>query len=187
MSAHKLYGPKGIGALYVRRRPPRVTLTAQMDGGGHESGFRSGTLNVPAIVGFGEACAIARGEIAEESARTAALRDRLLKLLEGELDDVFVNGSRTLRLPGNLNMSFAGVEADTLLLSLPEVALSTGSACSSASPEPSHVLKALAVGPWRDRSAVRFGIGRFNTGEEIDYVAGRTIEVVRRLRALTPA
>ena len=186
LSAHKLYGPKGIGALYVRRRQPRVSLTAQMDGGGHEFGFRSGTLNVPAIVGFGEACALARREMSEDAVRTAALRDRLLALLEAALDDVAVNGSRAQRLPGNLNVSFRGVEADTLLLSLPGIALSTGSACSSASPEPSHVLKALGAEPWRGRSAVRFGIGRFNTAGEIDYVAARVIESVRRLRSLVP-
>jgi cysteine desulfurase len=186
LSAHKLYGPKGIGALYVRRRQPRVALTAQMDGGGHEFGFRSGTLNVPAIVGFGEACAVARQEMSYEAARTAALRDRLLAQLEAALDGVVVNGSRTSRLPGNLNVSFSGVQAETLLLSLPGIALSTGSACSSASPEPSHVLKAIDAGPWRSRSAVRFGIGRFNTSEEIDHVTVRVIESVRRLRSLTP-
>ena len=186
LSAHKLYGPKGIGALYVRRRQPRVPLAAQMDGGGHEFGFRSGTLNVPAIVGFGEACAVARHEMSDDAARTAALRDRLLSRLEAALEDVAVNGSRTARLPGNLNVSFPGVEADTLLLSLPGIALSTGSACSSASPEASHVLKALGAGPWRVRSAVRFGIGRFNTTEEIDIVADRVIASVRKLRSLTP-
>ena len=186
LSAHKIYGPKGIGALYVRRRAPRVALAAQMDGGGHESGFRSGTLNVPAIVGFGVACAIARREMAEEAARTGALRDRLLAQLEAALDDVAVNGSRTRRLPGNLNVSFPGVEGDTLLLSLPDIALSTGSACSSASVEPSHVLKALGVGPWRERSAVRFGIGRFTTAEEIDYAAARVVEAVRKLRSIAP-
>jgi cysteine desulfurase len=186
LSAHKLYGPKGIGALYVRRRAPRVALEAQMQGGGHEFGFRSGTLNVPAIVGFGVASAIARREMAEEAARTGALRDRLLAQLEAALDDVVVNGSRTRRLPGNLNVSFPGVEGDTLLLSLPDIALSTGSACSSASAQSSHVLKALGVGPWRERSAVRFGIGRFTTAEEIDYAAARVVESVRRLRSLAP-
>ena len=186
LSAHKMYGPKGIGALYIRRRAPRVALAAQMDGGGHECGFRSGTLNVPAIVGFGVACAIARREMAEEAARTGALRDRLLAQLEAALDGVAVNGSRTRRLPGNLNVSFPGVEGDTLLLSLPDIALSTGSACSSASVEPSHVLKALGVGPWRERSAVRFGLGRFTTAEEIDYTAARVVEAVRRLRSLAP-
>jgi cysteine desulfurase len=186
LSAHKMYGPKGIGALYVRRRSPRVAVAAQMHGGGHESGYRSGTLNVPAIVGFGEACAIARREMAEEAIRTAALRDRLLTQLEAALEGVAVNGSRTQRLPGNLNVSFPGVEGDTLLLSLPDIALSTGSACSSASPHASHVLKALGVGPWRGRSAIRFGIGRFTTAEEIDYVAARVVESVRKLRALSP-
>ena len=186
LSGHKLYGPKGVGALYVRRRHPRVPLVAQMDGGGHESGYRSGTLNVPAIVGFGEACVLAGREMSQEAERTAGLRDRLLARLEAALDDVTVNGSRTHRLPGNLNVSFAGVEADALLLSLPEIALSTGSACSSASPEPSHVLKALAAGPWRERSAVRFGIGRFNSEEEIDYTAARVIEAVRQLRSFAP-
>ena len=186
LSAHKLYGPKGIGALYVRRKSPRVALAAQMDGGGHESGYRSGTLNVPAIVGFGEACAIAQREMSEEAARTGALRDRLLGQLEGGLPDVALNGSRTQRLPGNLNVSFLGVEADMLLMSLPEIALSSGSACSSESPQPSHVVKALGVGPWRERSAVRFGIGRFTTAEEIDYAAARVVESVRRLRSLAP-
>ncbi len=186
LSAHKLYGPKGIGALYVRRRAPRVALAAQMDGGGHESGYRSGTLNVPAIVGFGEACAIARREMAEEAVRTAELRDRLLAQLEAALDGVEVNGSRTRRTPGNLNVSFPGVEGDTLLLSLPDLALSTGSACSSATAHTSHVLKALGVGPWRERSAVRFGIGRFSTAGEIDYAAARVVEAVRKLRALAP-
>jgi cysteine desulfurase len=185
-SAHKIYGPKGIGALYIRRRAPRVALEAQMDGGGHESGFRSGTLNVPAIVGFGEACAIAQGEMAEEASRTGALRDRLLALLEAALDDLAVNGSRTARLPGNLNVSFPGVEGDSLVTSLPDIALSTGSACSSASVEPSHVLKALGVETWRERGAVRFGIGRFTTAEEIDYAAARVVEAVRKLRALGP-
>ncbi|HMD71664.1 MAG TPA: IscS subfamily cysteine desulfurase [Bryobacteraceae bacterium] len=186
LSAHKMYGPKGIGALYLRRRAPRVALAAQMDGGGHESGFRSGTLNVPAIVGFGEACAIARREMAEEAVRTGALRDRLLAQLEAALDDMAVNGSRARRLPGNLNVSFPGVEGDTLVMSLPDIALSTGSACSSASPQPSHVLKALGVGPWRERSAVRFGIGRFTTAEEIDYAAARVVESVRQLRSIGP-
>ncbi len=185
VSAHKLYGPKGVGALFIRRSG-RVRLEAQMDGGGHESGYRSGTLNVPAIAGFGEACAIARREMAEEAARTAAQRDRLLAQLRAGLDDVWVNGSMERRLPGNLNVSFGGVEADTLLMSLPDVALSTGSACSSASPEPSHVLRALNVGAWRERSAVRFGIGRFNTDEEIDYAAARVVESVNKLRKLMP-
>lgn len=184
VSAHKMYGPKGVGALYVRRR--KVHLAAQMDGGGHESGFRSGTLNVPGIVGFGEACALCAGEMAEESVRLGALRDRLRQQLEDGLEAVTVNGSLEHRLPGNLNVSFAGVNAETLLMSLPEVALSTGSACSSAVAEPSHVLRALGIGEDLAHSSVRFGLGRSNTAEEIDFVAQRVIESVKRLRAFTP-
>jgi cysteine desulfurase len=186
VSAHKMYGPKGIGALYVRRRNPRVELAAQMDGGGHEFGMRSGTLNVPAIVGFGEACAICAREMAEEAARLAALRDRLKAQIEAGLDRVYVNGSMEHRLPGNLNMSFAGVTGESLLMSLPDVALSTGSACTSATVEPSYVLKALGVGEGLAHSSLRFGLGRFNTAEEVDYVAGRVTEAVRKLRALSP-
>jgi cysteine desulfurase len=184
LSAHKLYGPKGVGALYVRRR--KVKLASQMDGGGHESGLRSGTLNVPGIVGFGQACALCATGMAEESARTGALRDRLLRQLLDGLEAVTVNGSLDHRLPGNLNLSFAGVNAETLLMNLPEIALSTGSACSSAVAEPSHVLRALKIGKEQAGSAVRFGIGRSNTAEEIDFVAGRVIEAVKRLRAFTP-
>lgn len=183
VSAHKLYGPKGVGALYVRRR---VQLAAQMDGGGHESGKRSGTLNVPAIVGFGEACAIAAAEMEEEWARVGALRDRLERQLASGLEAVRVNGSIERRLAGNLNVSFAGVNAETLLMNLPEVALSTGSACSSAVAEASHVLRALGLDEGLARSSVRFGLGRFNTEEEIDFVAGRVVESVKRLRAFTP-
>ena len=184
VSAHKIYGPKGTGALYVRRRT--VQLAAQMDGGGHESGLRSGTLNVPAIVGLGQACALCAAEMAEESARLRVLRDGLLQQLENGLEAVTVNGSLDRRLAGNLNVSFAGVNAETLLMNLPEVALSTGSACSSAVAEPSHVLRALGIGEDLARSSVRFGLGRFNTAEEIDFVAARVIESVRRLRAFTP-
>jgi cysteine desulfurase len=184
VSAHKMYGPKGVGALYVRRR--NVQLSAQMAGGGHESGLRSGTLNVPAIVGFGEACALCAAEMAEESARVSGLRNRLLRQLHQSLEAVTVNGSLESRLAGNLNVSFAGVNAETLLMNLPEVALSTGSACSSAVAEPSHVLRALGMSEETARSSVRFGLGRFNTEEEIDFVAGRVIESVRRLRAFTP-
>jgi len=184
VSAHKIYGPKGAGALYVRRR--KVQLTAQMDGGGHESGRRSGTLNVPAIVGFGQACALCAEEMEAESRRLAALRDGLLRQLEGGLEAVTVNGSREHRLSGNLNVSFAGVNAETLLMNLPEVALSTGSACSSAVAEPSHVLRAMGLSEDLARSSVRFGIGRSNTQEEIDFVAQRVIESVKRLRAFTP-
>ena len=184
MSANKIYGPKGVGALYVRRR--KVQLAPQMDGGGHEAGMRSGTLNVPAIVGFGEACALSAAEMAEESVRLGGLRGRLLEQLERGLEAVTVNGSMEHRLPGNLNMSFAGVNGETLLMNLPEVALSTGSACSSAVAEPSHVLRSLGIGEESARSSVRFGLGRFNTEEEIDFVAGRVIESVKRLRAFTP-
>jgi len=183
LSAHKMYGPKGVGALYVRRK---VRLAAQMDGGGHEFGFRSGTLNVPAIVGFGEACALCAAEMAEEGVRLGVLRGRLWQQLEAGLEAVTVNGSLEHRLPGNLNVSFAGVNAETLLMSLPEVALSTGSACSSAVAEPSHVLRALGIGEDLAHSSVRFGLGRFNTAEEIDFVARRVVESVKRLRALTP-
>jgi cysteine desulfurase len=186
VSAHKMYGPKGIGALYVRRRNPLVQLAAQMDGGGHEFGMRAGTLNVPAIVGFGEACAICAREMAEEAVRLAALRDRLRTGIEAGLDRVYVNGSMEHRLPGNLNMSFAGVSGDSLLMSLPDVALSTGSACTSATVESSYVLKALGVGDDLSHSSLRFGLGRFNTAEEVDYVARRVVEAVRRLRALSP-
>ncbi|HYW46871.1 MAG TPA: IscS subfamily cysteine desulfurase [Bryobacteraceae bacterium] len=186
LSAHKMYGPKGIGALYVRRRDPRVQPAPQMDGGGHEFGLRSGTLNVPAIVGFGEACAICSREMQAESDRLRALRDRLEALLEAGLSDVHVNGSMEHRLPGNLNMSFAGVDGEALLMSLPDVALSTGSACTSATVEPSHVLRALGVPAGLAHSSLRFGLGRFNTEEEIDSVARRVVESVNKLRALSP-
>jgi cysteine desulfurase len=186
VSAHKLYGPKGIGALYLRRKGGRVSLACQMEGGGHESGLRSGTLNVPGIVGFGEACRIARPEMAEEAARLGGLRDRLRARIEGALEGVRVNGSLDHRLPGNLNLSFAGVDAEALLMSIPEIALSTGSACSSASVEPSHVLRAIGLPQQPARGSVRFGLGRFNTAEEIDYAADRLVEAVRRLRSLSP-
>jgi len=157
-----------------------------MDGGGHESGMRSGTLNVPGIVGFGEACAICGREMADEAVRLRALRDRLRAQLESSLDRVYVNGSLEHRLAGNLNMSFAQVDGESLLMSLPDVALSTGSACTSATVEPSHVLRALGVSEELAHSSLRFGLGRFNTEEEVDYVARRVIESVRRLRELTP-
>jgi cysteine desulfurase len=183
LSAHKMYGPKGVGALCVRGR---VRPQAQMDGGGHERGMRSGTLNVPGIVGFGEACALCGREMADEARRVGALRDRLQAKLEAALDGTSVNGSARHRLPGNLNMAFSGVDASALLTSVADVALSTGSACSSAEAGPSHVLKALGVPEDVARSSVRFGLGRFNTEEEVDYAAGRVIEAVRKLRALTP-
>jgi cysteine desulfurase len=187
VSAHKIYGPKGIGALFVRRSSPRFQLTAQMDGGGHENGLRSGTLNVPAIVGFGEACAICGREMPEEATRLAAMRDRLLERLTAALDGVTVNGSLAHRLPGNLNLSFAGVDAESLLMAMPDVALSTGSACSSGTPQPSHVLRALGVSEELTHSSIRIGLGRFNTEDELDHTAHRVIESVKKLRALSPA
>jgi cysteine desulfurase len=186
ISAHKMYGPKGIGALYVRRKNPRVQLTAQMDGGGHERGMRSGTLNVPGIVGFGEACAICQREMAEESVRLAGLRDRLKDRLLASLDEVYINGSMEHRLAGNLNMSFAYVEGESLLMGIKDIAVSSGSACTSATLQPSYVLKALGVGDGLAHTSIRFGLGRFNTGEEVDYVAARVIEAVRKLRELSP-
>jgi cysteine desulfurase len=186
LSGHKLYGPKGVGALYVRRKSPRVQLTAQIDGGGHERGMRSGTLNVPGIVGLGEACQICRTEMSEESKRLAALRDRLKDKLFANLDELYINGSMEHRLPNNLNVSFAYVEGESLLMGINEVAVSSGSACTSATLEPSYVLKALGVGDEVAHSSIRFGLGRFNTQEHIDYVADRLTEVVRKLRELSP-
>jgi cysteine desulfurase len=186
ISAHKMYGPKGVGALYVRRKNPRVQVTSQMDGGGHERGMRSGTLNVPGIVGLGEACAICQAEMAEETTRMAALRDRLKERLVAELDEVYINGSMEHRLPNNLNVSFAYVEGESLLMGINDVAVSSGSACTSATLEPSYVLKALGVGDELAHTSIRFGLGRFNTEEEVDYVAGRVIQVVRKLRELSP-
>jgi cysteine desulfurase len=186
ISAHKMYGPKGVGALYVRRRNPRVQLTSQMDGGGHERGMRSGTLNVPGIVGLGEACAIAQREMPEESARMARMRDRLEARLEAELDEISVNGSMEHRLPQNLNMSFAYVEGESLMMGIKDVAVSSGSACTSATLEPSYVLKAIGVGDELAHSSIRFGLGRFNTEEEVEYVADRVIETVKKLRELSP-
>jgi cysteine desulfurase len=186
ISAHKMYGPKGIGALYVRRKNPRVQLTAQMDGGGHERGMRSGTLAVSSIVGLGEACAICQREMPEESVRLAALRNRLKDRLLAELDEVYINGSMEHRLPNNLNLSFAYVEGESLLMGIKDVAVSSGSACTSATLEPSYVLKALGVGDDLAHTSIRFGLGRFNTEEEVDYVAAHVIEAVKRLRELSP-
>ena len=184
ISAHKMYGPKGVGALYVRRRNPRVQLTAQMDGGGHERGMRSGTLNVPGIVGLGEACALAQAEMPAESKRLAFLRDKLKERLLNSLDEVYINGTLEHRLPNNLNISFAYVEGESLLMGINEIAVSSGSACTSATLEPSYVLKALGAGDDLAHSSIRFGLGRFNTEEEVDYVAGKVIEVVKKLREL---
>jgi len=186
ISAHKMYGPKGVGALYVRRRNPRVQLTAQMDGGGHERGMRSGTLNVPGIVGLGEACALAQAEMPAEAKRMAFLRDRLKDRLMNSLDEVYINGTLEHRLPNNLNISFAYVEGESLLMGINEIAVSSGSACTSATLEPSYVLKALGAGDDLAHSSIRFGLGRFNTEEEVDYVAGKVIEVVKKLRELSP-
>jgi cysteine desulfurase len=186
LSGHKIYGPKGIGALYVRRKSPRVQLTAQIDGGGHERGMRSGTLNVPGIVGLGEACAIAQKEMAEEAARLSSLRDYLKDRLTKELDEIYINGSEEHRLPNNLNMSFAYVEGESLLMGINDIAVSSGSACTSATLEPSYVLKALGMGDDLAHSSIRFGLGRFNTKEEVDYTADRLIDVVRKLRELSP-
>jgi cysteine desulfurase len=186
ISAHKIYGPKGIGALYVRRKDPRVEIAEQIDGGGHERGMRSGTLNVPGIVALGKACEICEKEMAAEAERARVLRDKLKDALTRGLDQVFINGSMEHRLPNNLNMSFAGVEGDALLMGINDVAVSSGSACTTATLEPSHVLKALGVDDDLAHSSIRFGLGRFNTEEEVDYVAGRVIETVKRLRELSP-
>jgi cysteine desulfurase len=185
MSAHKCYGPKGVGALYVRAKP-RVRLTAQIDGGGHERGMRSGTLNVPGIVGMGAACEIAKREMATEHARVLALREKLQNNLFSALDQISLNGDPDRRLAGNLNVSFAHVEGESLMLGLREIALSSGSACSSATLEPSYVLRAIGVSDELAHSSIRFGIGRFNTEDEIDRASARVIAEVRRLRALSP-
>ncbi len=186
ITAHKLYGPKGVGALYVRRKNPRVQLSAIIDGGGHERGMRSGTLNVPGIVGLGKACAIATEEMAQEAKKLAGLRDRLRDRIMSHLDETYINGSMEHRLPGNLNISFAYVEGESLLMGINDIAVSSGSACTSATLEPSYVLKALGTGDDLAHSSIRFGIGRFNTEAEVDYVADRVVETVTRLRELSP-
>src|SRR5260370_828990 len=186
LTAHKLYGPKGCGALYVRRRNPRVQLSAQIDGGGHERGMRSGTLNVPGIVGFGKAAELCQNEMAQERARLRGMRDRLKDGLFAKLDELYINGSMTHRLPHNINISFAFVEGESLLMGINDVAVSSGSACTSATLEPSYVLKALGVGEDLAHTSIRFGLGRFNTQEEVDYVTGRVIECVQPLREPPP-
>ena len=186
LTAHKLYGPKGCGALYVRRRNPRVQIAAQIDGGGHERGMRSGTLNVPGIVGLGKACAIASEEMEAEAAYLRGLRDRLQHKLESELDYIHINGNMEHHLPGNLNISFVYVEGESLLMGINDVAVSSGSACTSATLEPSYVLKALGLGDDVAHSSIRFGLGRFNTQAEVDYVAAKVIEIVKHLRLLSP-
>lgn len=186
LSGHKIYGPKGIGALYVRRRNPRVQISEQIHGGGHERGMRSGTLNVPGIVGLGKACEICMEEMDAETKRLSGLRDHLKQKLESSLDYVHVNGSMEHRLPGNLNMSFVYVEGESLLMGINDVAVSSGSACTSATLEPSYVLKALGLGDDVAHSSIRFGLGRFTTATEVDYVADKVIDVVRKLRELSP-
>ncbi|HEY3226136.1 MAG TPA: IscS subfamily cysteine desulfurase [Planctomycetota bacterium] len=186
MSAHKMYGPKGVGALYVRRRNPRVRLTPILDGGGHEGGLRSGTLNVPAIVGFGAACEIARTEMGEEAGRLRKLRDRLWEGLSNDLDHVTLNGHAERRLPGNLNVSFKYVESESLILALDGIAVSSGAACTTAKVEPSHVLKAIGLPEDLARASVRFGLGRSTTQAEIDTVRKRVVDAVRRLRKMSP-
>src|SRR3954452_1091255 len=186
ISGHKIYGPKGVGALYVRRRNPRVQLSAIIDGGGHERGMRSGTLNVTGIAGLGKACELCMEEMPLESKRLTAMRDRLRQTIEKNLDEVYVNGDYEHRLPGNLNMSFLYVEGESLLMGINDIAVSSGSACTSATLEPSYVLKALGLGDDLAHSSIRFGLGRFNTQEEVEYTADRVIEVVRKLRELSP-
>jgi cysteine desulfurase len=186
MSAHKLYGPKGMGALYVRRRNPRVLLAEQINGGGHERGMRSGTLNVPGIVGFGKAAELARQEMAVEGEWLRKLRDYLNERLHKNLDEIYINGSMEHRLPHNLNISFAYVEGESLLMGINDVAVSSGSACTSASLEPSYVLKALGAGDDLAHSSIRFGLGRWTSEEEVDYVVEKLTTVVRRLREMSP-
>jgi cysteine desulfurase len=186
LSGHKIYGPKGVGALYVRRRNPRVQLAEQINGGGHERGMRSGTLNVPGIVGLGAACEYCMNEMAEEAAREIELRDYLKAKLEAALDYTQVNGNMEHHLPGNLNMSFVYVEGESLLMGINDIAVSSGSACTSATLEPSFVLKALGLGDDVAHSSIRFGLGRFNTKAEVDYVSDKIIAVVQHLRELSP-
>jgi cysteine desulfurase len=185
ISAHKMYGPKGVGALWVRRKP-RVRIDPIIDGGGHERGMRSGTLNVPSIVGFGKAAELCKAEMVEESARLIALRDRLLHGIQARLPETYVNGSLEHRLPGNMNISFAFVEGEGLMMALKDVAVSSGSACTSASLEPSYVLRALGVGEELAHTSIRFGLGRFNTEDEVDYVIQLVVDKVTKLRDLSP-
>jgi cysteine desulfurase len=186
LSAHKIYGPKGVGALYVRGRHPRVRPEPLIDGGGHERGLRSGTLPVPSIVGFGKACELCQAEMPAEAERLVQLRERLGLGIMEQLESVFLNGHPSQRLPGNLNLSFAYVEGEALLMNLKDVALSSGSACTSANLEPSYVLKALGVPDDLAHGSIRFGLGRFTTQEEVDYVIDEVVRTVRRLRALSP-
>jgi cysteine desulfurase len=186
LAGHKMYGPKGVGALFVRRKGPRVRLSPQIDGGGHERGMRSGTVNVPGVVGLGKACALCKELMPEESKRLAALRDRLQDGILAVSDEVHVNGSRTRRLPHNLNLSFAYIEGESMLMGLSEVALSSGSACTTSTLEPSYVIRALGVSEDLAHSSIRFSLGRYTTGEEVDYVIGKVNETVGRLRDMSP-
>ncbi len=186
LSAHKMYGPKGIGALYVRKRDPRVRLEPQIDGGGHERGMRSGTLPVPLIVGLGKAAEIARLEMPEETKRVNALRDKLMTGIMDALPETYLNGHPTERLPGNANISFAYVEGEGLMMGIKDIAVSSGSACTSASLEPSYVLRALGVGDELAHSSIRFGLGRFNTEEEVDFTVDLVVKEVSRLREMSP-
>ena len=191
ISGHKIYGPKGVGALYVRKKSPRVKLSAQIDGGGHERGMRSGTLNVPGIVGLGKALEICIEEMGSETKRVQAMRDKMWMDLQAELDEIYINGPDPLdkpewRLPGNLNVSFAFVEGEALMMGIKDIAVSSGSACTSASLEPSYVLKGLGVGEDLAHTSIRFGIGRFNTQEECDYTVAKVIETVKHLREMSP-
>jgi len=186
MSAHKIYGPKGVGAIYVRSKGPRVRITPQMDGGGHERGMRSGTLNVTGIVGLGKACEIAQAEMAEETCRTIDLRNKLQAGIFERLDEVYLNGHPTERLPGNLNVSFAYVEGESLLMGISDIAVSSGSACTSATLEPSYVIRALGTDEELAHSSIRFGLGRFNTEEEVGFVTDRVTKEVQRLREMSP-
>ncbi len=186
LSGHKMYGPKGVGALYVRRRSPTVRLEPQMDGGGHERGVRSGTLNVPAIVGLGKACELCRAEVAQEAERLTKLRERLREGIQGALEGVTLNGHPTQRLPGNLNLSFAWLRGEALLMGLRGLAVSSGSACTSANPEPSYVLRAVGVDDELAHASLRFGLGRFTTEDEVEAAIGEVRRVVGHLRALSP-
>jgi cysteine desulfurase len=186
ITAHKIYGPKGIGALFVRRSKPRVRLTAIMDGGGHERGLRSGTLNVPGIVGFAKACEIMRLDGPKENARLKKQRDHLWDRIRASMDEVTLNGHPTERLPNNLNVSFNFVEGEALMMAIKDIAVSSGSACTSASLEPSYVLRALGIGEEAAHSSIRFGLGRFTTDEEVDYVADLVIQQVGKLREMSP-
>ncbi len=185
-TAHKIYGPKGVGMIYVRRRKPRVRLAAIIDGGGHERGMRSGTLNVSGIVGFGKAAELCMEEMEEENIRLTNLRNKFKSIMFESLEEVYVNGHETKRLSGNLNLSFPYVEGESLIMGLSDVAVSSGSACTSASLEPSYVLKAMGRGDELAHSSIRFGFGRFSTEEEMEYVAEKTTDIVNRLREMSP-